>query len=186
MPSHGLENHNSELHDFETKIERVICRKEITKEAQTNGNQNEIVEDRICIKVQTGGNEAMVSLFDLENERELNCLCCTKNAEFLFDTDNFCYVFDKDGIKKLSNGESFLEYHVENKETSSIKKFVPDISWGCRMVPSTNGILLLVNDKVVLPYNALSCIYHSKSVKDSSTDETIFYTRDYYKIAGRT
>ena len=52
------------------------------------------------------------------------------------------------------------------------------------MVPSTNGILLLVNDKVFLPYNALSCIYENEIA--DATNETIFYTRDYYKIKGRT
>jgi hypothetical protein len=139
----------------------VLCRS--TKKEPPEGSEasSKQTNDYVYIKVLAGESEAMMILFDLDKEKQLHCLCATNNADFLFDSDDVCYVFDVDGIKKLSNSESFFEYHVENLATETFKKYIPEFSWGCRMVPSFSGILLLINDKIVLPYNAIGCISNS-------------------------
>ena len=84
----------------------------------------------------------------------------TVKAEFFYDKLENCYVFDTNGITKMENGESLLEYHIRNDQEAEMK-IIPGMKWGHRLVPSNLGTLLLVDNKVYLPYTQVSYIQSS-------------------------
>ena len=155
------EAHNQKLHAVEVKIVSVSSRN-----PTSNPNDDKTQEttdkppDIINVKVQTPKDTCIVLQYDLNNQREINSIETSANAEFLYDKFDEAYVYSAYGLAKMSNSEMLFEYHVRNINSNASLKTVPGYSWGRRLIPSICGSFLLLDNKIVLPYSLVSKVLY--------------------------
>lgn len=68
--------------------------------------------DLIYIKANYDEDETVMIAYDWKNKRQISHVNGTPAAEFIFDDEDECFVYDQLGIVKLLTGETFFEYHT--------------------------------------------------------------------------
>lgn len=66
------------------------------------------------LKIKVSDTDCLMLSYDLSNKKQVSSISCHIDAEFMFDTTDECYIFDRHGITKLNNGETFNEFHFKN------------------------------------------------------------------------
>lgn len=152
------------MHQFESSILQVSSRKEVVEDPTAAT----VCADILNIKIKVCDDEVIMLCFDLANNKQISSLNGTSSAEFFYDSFDDCYVFDVDGVAKLETGEMFNEYHlVKNAQEDPLTKVNPGMTWGQRMVLSSMGTAMLVDNKVVLPYSQISYIQYCQEAQST-------------------
>jgi hypothetical protein len=95
--------------------------------------------------------------YDLKTKRQIGHVKGTPSAEFFFNEEDECFVYDKLGIINLCSAETFFEYKIK-KVPNSLKP--KNICHGTRMFnygdENNKNRLLLLDGMIYLPYSFYS------------------------------